>query len=142
MGDGDVIVLISISPCLIIGSMRPAAVLWRAAVCVAIAGGAIGCVLAHLHSPVRGTLAILTLMVVPGEGVALAIGIDDPMLELAVAVGGSVALGSIVSLTLLYVHAWSLGLATGILVGIAVAGFILGLRNTGRNTGSQKVSAR
>ena len=101
--------------------------------------------LAHWHSPVRVTLAILTLMVVPGEGVALALGIDEPVLECAVAVGGSVALGSIVSVTLLYVHAWSLGLATGILVGIAIAGFIIGLLNTGsnsgRNAGPQKVSA-
>jgi hypothetical protein len=86
---------------------------------------------------VRVTLAILTLMVVPGEGVALALGIAEPALELAVAIAGSVALGSIVSLTLLYTHAWSLGLATGILVGIAIAGFIVGLLNTG----SHKVGA-
>ena len=121
---------ISTSRCPIIRSMRPAAVLWRAAVCVVIAGGAIGCVLADLHSPVRITLAILTLMLVPGEGVAIALDIDDPTLELAVAVGASIALGSIVSVTLIYVGAWSLGLATGILVGIALAGFTVGLRNT------------
>jgi hypothetical protein len=113
----------------IIRSMRTAAVLWRAALCVAIAGGAIACVAANWHSPVRVTLAVLTLLLVPGEGVALALAIRDPLIELTTAIAASLALGSIVSLVLLYVHSWSLGLCVGILCGIAVAGIVIGLIN-------------
>ena len=101
---------------------------------MAIAGGAIVCVAAHWHSPVRVTLAIATLLLVPGEGVALALAIRDPLIELMTAIAASLALGSIVSLTLLYVHAWSLGLCVGILCGIAAAGIVIGLIHA-RNPG-------
>ncbi len=65
------------------------------------------------------------LLVVPGEALALALDVREPEVELMIAVGASLSLGSVVSLVLLYVHAWSLALATGILIAFTVASVLV-----------------
>jgi uncharacterized membrane protein len=94
----------------------------RAAACAAVAIGLVTCVAAGWHSPVRVVLAILMIVVVPGEAVAMALAIRDSVEELVVAVGGSLSLSALVSVTLLYLHVWTLALATGILIAVSAGG--------------------
>ncbi len=95
---------------------------WRAAACAVVATGSVTCVAAGWHSPVRVVLAILMLVVVPGEALAMALAIRDSTEELVIAVGGSLSLSALVSVTLLYLHVWTLALATGILIAVSAGG--------------------
>lgn len=103
----------------------PVAVRWRAAGCIIVCAGSAACAAAGWHSPVRVVLAVAMLLVVPGEALALALDVREPEVELMIAVGASLSLGSVVSLVLLYVHAWSLALATGILIAFTVASVLV-----------------
>jgi uncharacterized membrane protein len=87
-------------------------------------------VAAGWHSPVRVVLAILMLVVVPGEALAMALAIRDSMEELVIAVGGSLALSALVSVTLLYLHVWTLALATGILIAVSAGGIAVAAMRT------------
>ena len=105
---------------------------WRAGACLAVRAGVSVTAAAGWHSPVRVVLALVMLLFVPGEGVAVGIGVTDPVEELAVAVAVSISLGAIVSLTLLYLHSWTLGLSMGILVAVTVIGLARGLTRSYR----------
>jgi uncharacterized membrane protein len=87
-------------------------------------------VAAGWHSPVRVVLAILMLMVVPGETIAMALAVRDSMEELVIAVGGSLSLSALVSVTLLYLQAWTLALATGILIAVSAGAIAVAAMRT------------
>ncbi len=70
------------------------------------------------HSPVRTTLAIIFLLLIPGLSVAELLEVDDIVFRLTVGIGVSLAADSAVSLCLFYAHAWSVGRALAILLAL------------------------
>lgn len=89
---------------------------WRAGVLAVLTAGCSLAASTGWHSPVRVVLAVVFLLFVPGWAVADLLAVADILYGVIIAVSLSLALDTIVSLTLLYVHAWSLRWATAILV--------------------------
>ncbi len=73
------------------------------------------------HSPVRVTLAIIFLLLIPGLSVAELLEVDDLVLRLTVAIGVSLAADSAVSLCLFYARAWSVARALAILLALTAS---------------------
>ncbi len=78
-------------------------------------------VVADWRSPVRTVLALGFLLFAPGLAVTEMLAIREPMQRLALVTAGSLALETVVALTLLYAGAFSVNLAL-----ILLAGLILG----------------
>ena len=83
--------------------------------------GAVFAVAVGLDGPVRAVLTIPFLLLGPGLAVSLSMGPMTAPSRLLVAVTGSVAATTLVSLLLLFTGVWSAGLGVALLAAVAIA---------------------
>lgn len=93
----------------------------RAAIIVALTAGCITAVATGWVSPVRVVLALGFLLFCPGLGLAEVLEIRDLAQRLAIAIGVSLALDTLISLLLVYAGAFSILLTVSILAAITLA---------------------
>jgi hypothetical protein len=79
-------------------------------------------VLVDVQSPARSGLVAAFLFLCPGLALVRLLRLEEPLLELTLAIAFSLALAGLVSLTLLYAHLWSPGAGLAILVAITIGG--------------------
>jgi cytochrome c oxidase subunit IV len=75
-----------------------------------------------LQGPVRTLVSLWFLLVCPGMALVRLMHVPGRLMELSLAVALSVALGTIVSSTLVYAHQWSPEVGLGALMAVTVAG--------------------
>lgn len=94
------------------------------------------------HSPLRTVLAIGFLLFAPGLALAELLEIREHLYRLTIATGTSLGIETVVALSLIYAHAWSIGLAVGILVGLTGSALVVAvLRARHRPVSSSRGSA-
>jgi uncharacterized membrane protein len=79
-------------------------------------------VLVDVHSPVRSVLVAAFVLVCPGLALVRLLRLEEPLFELTLGIALSLALAGLVSVALLYAHAWSPGKGLAILAVIAFGG--------------------
>jgi uncharacterized membrane protein len=100
----------------------------------AVAAGAATWALAESgwHSPVRSALALLYLLLGPGVAVTDLLGIEEVALRLSLSFAASVAVDTLVAVTLIYAGAFTTASALGVLVLITAAAAAAGQWVPGR----------
>jgi GT2 family glycosyltransferase len=78
-------------------------------------------VVADWRSPVRTVLALVFLLFAPGLALTEMLAIREPAQRLALVAGASLGLDTVVALTLVYAHAFSINLALILLAGLTLA---------------------
>jgi uncharacterized membrane protein len=84
-------------------------------------------VIADVGSPVRPVLSFWFLFVCPGMAYVRLLQLNEPWLELTLAVSLSIALNVTVSLLMLYTNMWTPGRALVILIAFSIVGVVLQL---------------
>jgi uncharacterized membrane protein len=84
-------------------------------------------VVADWRSPVRSVLALGFLLFAPGLAITEMLAIREPFQRLALATAGSLALDTVVGVTLLYAGAFSINLALALLAGLVVAALVVAI---------------
>jgi hypothetical protein len=79
-------------------------------------------VLVDFHSPVRSALVAAFVFLCPGLALVRLLRLEEPLFELTLGIALSLALAGLVSVALLYAHAWSPGKGLAILAAIALGG--------------------
>ena len=87
--------------------------------------------LAGAPEPVRAPLVLAFLLLGPGMAFVPLLGLGDPVAELTVGLGVSVALDLCIAMGMLYAGAWSPLATLVVLVAIALAGAALQLATRG-----------
>ncbi|MEA2254281.1 MAG: hypothetical protein QOG35_326 [Solirubrobacteraceae bacterium] len=95
---------------------------WYAAAVAASALAAAGAALAGLPAPVRAPLVIGFLLLGPGMAFVPLLRLHDAVAELTLALALSLALDTLVAVTMLYAGAWSPVGSLLALAGLALAG--------------------
>ena len=73
------------------------------------------------QSPLRAALVLVFLLVVPGLALGELVEIDDPIRRLALAIGASLAIDTLVAVTLFYLELYSVETAMAIVTAITIA---------------------
>ena len=73
---------------------------------------------ADLESPVRVAFGLAFMLFVPGLAIAEVLGVSDTVHRLAIATGASIALETLVGLTLLYAGVFTVGRAFAIVIDV------------------------
>jgi hypothetical protein len=102
------------SPCV------PADTVQWLAFAAASAGASYLAVLMNAPVAFRATVTLLFLFFVPGLAIVRFLRLTDPLLLVTLAVGTSLALDALVSITMLYAGVWSPRIALAIIAGIGV----------------------
>lgn len=108
--------------------VSPAAVVAVAAVAAA------GAALVGAPDAVRVPLVLGFLLIGPGMAFVPLLDLDDPVAQLTVALGVSLALDLVVAMAMLYAGAWSPVASLVVLAAIALAGAALQQARGGRQT--------
>jgi hypothetical protein len=89
---------------------------------ILLVGGAAAAVFAAgWHSPVRVVLALAFLLFCPGLALAELLDVREPVLQLALATGASLALETLVGVALLYAGVYSAELAFAVVLALSAA---------------------
>lgn len=100
---------------------------WALPGAVAASGTACAIMIAlDLDSPVRAVVALAFLGLGPGLAVVGLLQIRDPVQQVALAVAASFAIDTVVAVTLLYLEAYSVGLAFAIVAAFTAVALVLG----------------
>jgi uncharacterized membrane protein len=99
----------------------------RASLIAAVTAGCTVAVVTGWASPVRAALAVIFLLFCPGLALAEVLEIHDLGQRIAIATGASLALDTLLSLSLIYAGAFSLTLAIAILAGMTLVALCAGL---------------
>jgi hypothetical protein len=91
---------------------------WAAALAVGTAAASVG----HAPVPLRATLVVLFVLIGPGAGLVPLLGLRDPLGELALAIGTSLAVDVAVALGIVYAGTWRPAVGLAILVVLTVGG--------------------
>jgi uncharacterized membrane protein len=83
-----------------------------------VAGGATVSAVAGWESPVRVVLALLFVLFVPGLAIAELLRVQDPIHRLALATASSLAIETVVAITLLYAGFFSASHVLGVLLAL------------------------
>jgi uncharacterized membrane protein len=108
----------------------PGSQLWplaRAAIIVALTAGCLAAVATGWVSPVRVVLALGFLLFCPGLALAEVLDIRDLARRLAIAIGASLALDTLLSLLLVYAGAFSISVTVSILAALTLTALSAGL---------------
>lgn len=93
-------------------------------------------VAADWHSPLRTALTVAFALFVPGLALAELLEIDDAMQRLAIAIGASIALETLVAIALLYTGLFSANAVSAVIFGLTcVTLAAAALRSLGRPPG-------
>jgi uncharacterized membrane protein len=76
---------------------------------------------ADWQSPVRTALGVAFLFLAPGLAVVELLAIEDPLMRIALVPGISIAVGTLVAVSLVYADAYSPGLALALLEALTLA---------------------
>jgi hypothetical protein len=106
---------------------RDAARAVRVAGILLLTGGCLASVMTQWESPVRAGLALLFLFVAPGLAVAEAIDASGLAHRMTIATGGSLALETLLAVTLVYAGLFSVRLAIAMLAAFTVVVVALAL---------------
>ena len=106
---------------------------WAAVVAVAAVAAAVAA-LAGAPDALRAPLVLGFLLIGPGMAFVPLLDLGDPVAELTVALGVSLALDLAVALAMLYAGAWSPVASLVVLAAIALAGAMLQQVKRGRRT--------
>lgn len=106
---------------------------WAAVVAGAAVAAAVAA-LAGAPDALRAPLVLGFLLIGPGMAFVPLLDLGDPVAELTVALGVSLALDLAVALAMLYAGAWSPVASLGVLAAIALAGAMLQQVKRGRRT--------
>jgi len=104
-------------------TVNPTRLVPAAAALIAVAATVL--VFLDVDSPLRVALVAIFLLVCPGLALVRLLRLDDPLLELTLAVAFSLALAGLVAVALLYADLWSPGAGLVILVVITLVGTLL-----------------
>ena len=99
----------------------------RAAIIVALSAGCIAGVASGWVSPVRVVLALGFLLLCPGLALAELLDIRDLAQRLAIAIGASLAIDTLLSLLLVYAGAFSIPVIVSILAALTLAALFAAL---------------
>jgi uncharacterized membrane protein len=116
----------------------------RAMIIIGFTAGCTVAVMTDWTSPVRAALAIGFLLFCPGLALAELLDIRDLAQRFAIATGASLALGTLVSLLLIYTGAFSIRLTVAILAALTLTmlgASVLRTRFRGQRSQSQEPSA-
>jgi hypothetical protein len=78
-------------------------------------------VMARAPAPIRGPAPLLFLCLVPGGAVAAVIRLRNPVAEIALVVGFSLAVGTLVAQAILSLHLWHPDIATDVIAILTLA---------------------
>lgn len=106
---------------------------WLALSVLAGALAASAAVLVHAPGPIRVPLVLAFAVFGPGAAIVPLLGLRDPLGELTLAIGTSLAADVVVASALLYAHAWAPRAGMAILIAVALLGVAAQLVRTGRH---------
>jgi uncharacterized membrane protein len=95
----------------------------------AVALAVVGLTLAHAHLPGQPLLSAVFFLWVPGAAVVGWFGLDDRLLAAALNVGGSIGIGTLIALAMLWTHTWHPTAAVAGLAGLAALSLLAQLRS-------------
>jgi uncharacterized membrane protein len=79
---------------------------------------------ADWQSPVRTALGVAFLFLAPGLAIVELLAIQDPLMRIALVPGISIAVGTLVAVSLVYADAFSSGLALALLEALTLAALL------------------
>ncbi len=113
---------------------RVNAVVLRSGVLSVIAIGATVAFAAGWESPLRTVLVLIFLLFVPGLALVELLKVRDPLSQLALATGASLALETVAGVTLLYAGAFSAERTMAIVVALTLAALLVAMVRESRGS--------